>query len=121
MPGLPPRGRFRRHASAATRRAGVLRCVAPALTPRAQCGAARGGGDLYFCGACHVILPPDGAHDHFALLSAPRAFDLPPPALEAAYKAAAKALHPDKFSTRPEARSRRSSAVTVPPRGASSD
>jgi hypothetical protein len=72
-----------------------------------QCGASRSGGDLYFCGACHVILPPDEAHDHFALLASPRAFDLPHPALEAAYKNAAKALHPDKFSARPEARAGR--------------
>ena len=74
---------------------------------------------MYFCSACHVILPPDGAHDHFALLSSPRAFDLPPPALEAAYKAAAKALHPDKFSARPEARRRRSSAAAALQRGTS--
>jgi hypothetical protein len=62
---------------------------------------------MYFCGACRGILPPDAAHDHFALLSSPRAVDLPPPTLEAAYKSAAKALHPDKFWARPEARRRR--------------
>jgi len=51
-----------------------------------------------------VIQPPLERADHFALLGAPRSFDLAPPALEAAYKAAAKALHPDKFSAAPEAR-----------------
>ncbi len=71
---------------------------------RCQCGAHRSGDDLYFCGACSVILPADERHDYFALLGAPRRFDVAVPTLELAFKEAQKALHPDKFSTRPEAR-----------------
>jgi hypothetical protein len=69
-----------------------------------QCGTERSPDDLYFCSNCHVILPPDPSHDLFALLGAPRHFDVSPPALELAFKAAQKQLHPDKFSARPEAR-----------------
>jgi hypothetical protein len=95
--------------------------TASALTSRpprlaAQCGAARRGEDLYFCGACRVILPADEAHDFFALLSSPRRFDLTPSALEHAFKEAQKALHPDKFAARPEARARTSVTWKAPAR-----
>ncbi len=54
-----------------------------------------------------MILPADERHDYFALLGAPRRFDLAAASLELAFKETQKALHPDKFSTRPEARARR--------------
>ena len=69
-----------------------------------QCGTTRGPGDLYFCGSCHVIMPADQGHDYFALLGAPRHFDVSQPALELAFKEAQKLLHPDKVSMRSEVR-----------------
>ena len=85
-------------------------CQVPlsSLTPSvSQCGTTRGSGDLYFCGSCHVIMPADPGHDYFALLGAPRHFDVSQPALELAFKEAQKLLHPDKVSMRQEVRAAR--------------
>ena len=52
-------------------------------------------------------MPADPVHDYFALLGAPRHFDVSQPALELAFKEAQKLLHPDKVSMRQEVRASR--------------
>jgi hypothetical protein len=52
-------------------------------------------------------MPAHQGHDYFALLGAPRHFDVSPPALELAFKETQKLLHPDKVSTRSEVRTAR--------------
>ncbi len=62
--------------------------------------------DAPFCSACNAILPLAGRANHFELLGAPQQFSQDMPALQRAYKDAARAVHPDKFA-RADARARR--------------
>lgn len=54
-----------------------------------------------FCESCGAVRPP-GPADHFARLGAVRAFDIDTAALERRYFALQRALHPDRFASRPE-------------------
>ena len=74
-----------------------------AAAPR-QCQARNLPADNIFCKVCTVIQPATPSPDFFALMGLPRAFDLEPRRLEAAFKALQRSLHPDKYSTAEQAR-----------------
>ena len=53
------------------------------------------------CVGCSSLQPPPPALDPFALLGLPRRFHLDAAAVDEAYRAVAKRVHPDKFAARP--------------------
>jgi molecular chaperone HscB len=59
--------------------------------------AALAGDASPFCAACGTVQPPR-ALDHFARLGLPRGFALDPAALDRAYFALQRLLHPDRFA-----------------------
>jgi molecular chaperone HscB len=58
----------------------------------------REAGSDAFCGKCKAIQPPDPRATAFDVLGVPRRFSIDVAAAEAAYKALAKAVHPDRFA-----------------------
>ncbi|MEQ8708512.1 MAG: Fe-S protein assembly co-chaperone HscB [Rhodospirillales bacterium] len=70
-------------------------------TNRTTCWSCKGpvADAALFCDTCSAIQPP-GQADHFTRFGQPVAFDLDPPALEAAYFDLQRKLHPDRFATR---------------------
>ncbi len=53
------------------------------------------------CVGCGAVQPPPPQPDPFALLALPRRYHLDLPAMEAAYRALARQVHPDRFAGRP--------------------
>lgn len=64
-----------------------------------SCGRPLEAGAL-FCGACQAVQPP-GQVDHFARLGLERGFAVDPAALDRAYFALQRRLHPDRFARKP--------------------
>lgn len=56
--------------------------------------------DALFCAGCQAVQPP-GQLDHFARLGLPRSFALDAAALDRAYFALQRRLHPDRFARKP--------------------
>ncbi len=70
-------------------------------SPIHPCWSCRGpvGGDAVFCTTCGMVQPP-GQDDHFLRLGLDRRFDLEPAALDRAYFARQRQVHPDRFAAR---------------------
>lgn len=68
----------------------------------------RDAGPELACGACGAIQPPDPAADPFAVLGAPRRYDVDLGELEARYKDLSRKVHPDRFA-KADPRARRAS------------
>lgn len=66
----------------------------------------REGGTDAFCSRCKAIQPPDARATAFDVLGVPPRFSIDVAAAEAAYKALAKVVHPDRFA-RADPRARR--------------
>jgi molecular chaperone HscB len=58
------------------------------------------GGPAFFCPACGAVQPPDAHASLFAVLNLPEDFAVDRAALEAAYLAAQRTLHPDRLKDR---------------------
>ncbi|WP_374444512.1 Fe-S protein assembly co-chaperone HscB [Stella sp.] len=71
---------------------------APSIQP---CWSCRGPvrGDAAFCATCGQVQPP-GQEDHFARLGLERRFDLDAAAVDRAYFARQRQVHPDRFARR---------------------
>ena len=53
------------------------------------------------CVGCSALQPPPARFDPFALLGLPRRFHVDPTAVDSAYRAVTRRVHPDKFTARP--------------------
>lgn len=54
------------------------------------------------CTGCHTLYPPAAALDYFDLLGLPRSFALDDARVQAAYRAATRQIHPDRFAGQPD-------------------
>ncbi len=68
----------------------------------------RAAGAEPFCESCGAVQPPGPVADRFAVLGAPRRYDLDLTAIEARYRELTRKLHPDRFA-RADPRARRAS------------
>jgi molecular chaperone HscB len=62
---------------------------------------------------CGALQPPPASPDPFAILGLARRFHVDPAAVEDAYRAVARKVHPDKFAKRPAVERRMSLAWTA--------